>query len=281
MAEEVDPATSGYVFDQDAVDRTRLNIVSAWLNQLTAEACARAGLGPGQRAIDVGCGHLGALQVLSEAVGSSGILIGIDASASALVAARESVARLGLDSVKLLQGDINTLDSAALAEWLPFDIAVCRLLLTHQRDPAATLRRVAELVRPGGRIIAQDPLRDDGFPRIDPPLAARQRITELDIAHLRHRGLAHDVAWEYGELCRAAGLRLLEWRGSVSFTLGDTTVLEFARRLLPAQRTGLVGAGLTADDEIDALGAEVDAAIARGVRRSSTAVLVDLIAEVP
>jgi SAM-dependent methyltransferase len=183
--------------------------------------------------------------------------------------------------VKVLEGDINTMDPGALAEWQPFDIAVCRLLLTHQRDPAATLRRVATLVRPGGRIIAQDPLRDGGFPRIDPPLVAQQRITELDIAHLRHRALAHDVAWEYGDLCCAAGLTLLEWRGTLSFALGDPSVLEFTRRLLPAQRTGLVAAGLTTDEEIDALGAEVDAAIAHGVRRASTVVLVDLIAEVP
>lgn len=71
------------------------------------------------------------------------------------------------------------------------------------------------------------------------------RITELDLAHLRHRGLADDVAWDYGEVCRVAGLTLREWRGTLSFMLRDATVLEFARRLLPAQRTGLLSAGLT------------------------------------
>jgi SAM-dependent methyltransferase len=188
---------------------------------------------------------------------------------------------MGLSRVHLVEADVNTLDNSLLAEWAPFDVAVCRLLLTHQRDPVATLRRVAGLLRPGGRIIAMEPLRDQGFPRYDPPVPALERIRELDLAHLRARGLPWDLAWEYGEVFPAAGLRLLEWRGQLSLFTDDTTFLAFAGKLLPAQKTGLLAHGLTTEAEIDRLTAEVDAALARPIRRSTTAILVDAIAEVP
>lgn len=45
----------------------------------------RAGLGPGMRAIDVGCGQLGALGVLSELVGPNGVVVGLDTNADALL----------------------------------------------------------------------------------------------------------------------------------------------------------------------------------------------------
>ena len=64
---------TGYMYEQDAVDRQRLQLVSGFLNTLTAEACLRAGVHPGTRAIDVGCGQLGALPVLAGMVGPSGL----------------------------------------------------------------------------------------------------------------------------------------------------------------------------------------------------------------
>jgi SAM-dependent methyltransferase len=241
----------------------------------------RAGLVPGNRVLDVGCGPGLALPVLLEMVGFGGLVVGIDASADALAAARANLTNAGVSGVELIQADVNSLDSSTLKVWTPFDLALCRLLLTHQSDAAATLRAVAHLLRPGGRIVAQDPLRDDGFPRFDPPVPAVERIKELDIAHLRHRGLAYDVAWDYADLCAQAGLRLIDWQGTIELTVHDNGGLEFGRRLLPAQQDGLVAAGLATVAEIDELTQQVDAAIGRGVHRSAGAIIVDLIAEVP
>jgi ubiquinone/menaquinone biosynthesis C-methylase UbiE len=119
------------------------------------------------------------LPLLAEMVGPDGVVVGLDVSPVALEAARKGLATLGLASVDLVEADINSTDSTALAPWAPFDLAVCRLLLVHQRDPVATLRALTRFVRPGGRIIAMEPLRDPGFPRFDPPVVAMERIREL------------------------------------------------------------------------------------------------------
>ena len=271
----------GYMYEQNAVDRERLRLASNQLNQLTFEACVRAGIRPGARAIDVGCGQLGALPLLAEMVGPSGVVVGLDASPAALAAARAGLASLSLDAVHLVEADINSVDPASLAPWAPFDLAVCRLLLVHQPDPVATLRALTRFMRPGGRIIAMEPLRDPGFPRFDPPVPAVERIRDLDVAHIRARGLPYDIAWEYGDVFAAAGLKLLEWRGHLSLYTSDTLLLEFLGRLLPSQKTGLLAAGLTTEQEIDELTAEVNAAVARPLRRSATFILVDAIGEIP
>jgi ubiquinone/menaquinone biosynthesis C-methylase UbiE len=78
---------TGYVFEQNVVDRERLRLASGLLDQLTSETCVRAGIRQGARAIDVGCGQLGALGILADLVGPSGVVVGLDASPDALAAA--------------------------------------------------------------------------------------------------------------------------------------------------------------------------------------------------
>jgi SAM-dependent methyltransferase len=180
-----------------------------------------------------------------------------------------------LDAAHLVEADINSVDSASLGYWAPFDLAVCRLLLVHQPDPVATLRALIRFMRPGGRIIAVEPLRDPDFPRLDPPVPAVDRIRDLDVAHIRARGLPYDIAWEYGDVFKAAGLNLLEWRGHLWLNTTNTQVLEFAARLLPSQKTGLLAARLRTEQEIDELTAEVNRAAARPLRRSATYLIVD------
>jgi SAM-dependent methyltransferase len=38
-----------------------------------------------------------------------------------------------------------------------FDLAHCRALLVHMRDPAAVLRRMTQALRPGGLLLAEEP----------------------------------------------------------------------------------------------------------------------------
>ena len=181
-------------------------------NSRARPACA-PGFKPGDRAIDVGCGPVGALLVLAELVGPAGAVVGLDASAEALTQARQILDRRGLNSVRLIRADINATDLEAVPPDAPFDVAFCRLVPTHQVEPAATLRRIAALLRPGGRIVAQDILEDPRYPSFDPPVPAVERILALQYEHKRRRGVFPDVARHYRTLCGEAGLGLVSQRG--------------------------------------------------------------------
>src|SRR6516162_2437550 len=93
---------------------------SAWLFD-------RIGLGAGSRAIDLGCGPQGVLDLLSERVGSTGHVIGLEGNGDSVAMARRFVADRGLKNVEVVQGD-------ATATGLPgasFDLIHARLVLVN------------------------------------------------------------------------------------------------------------------------------------------------------
>lgn len=120
------------------------------------DACRRAGIGEGATVLDLGCGPLGALAALAGVVGRTGTVIGIDASASALEKARSLLPIDAFPQVRFLQADVNEISREQLGVER-VDLAYCRLMLLHQADPAAVVRRMAALLDPGGVVIAHEP----------------------------------------------------------------------------------------------------------------------------
>jgi SAM-dependent methyltransferase len=134
-----------------------------------------AGIGDGTdlRVIDMGCGTLGWLRVLSKWVGPTGKVVGTDIQTSMLEAARAFVDDESLDNVELVEDD---LFSSAL-EPASFD-------LVHARFQLAPLGRFAEqmatyrtMVKPGGLLVLEDP--DMSSWRFNPDAPAAQRLIGL------------------------------------------------------------------------------------------------------
>jgi ubiquinone/menaquinone biosynthesis C-methylase UbiE len=272
-------ASEPYVFDRTQGDHERLVSQAQRVNVFAREACVRAGLRAGARAIDVGCGPLGGLPVLAELVGPGGSVVGLDASPATLAQARETLDRLGVDGVELVAADVNALDRETALGQGQFDLAYCRLLLMYQRDPAATLRQIARLVRSGGRIVAVDVLHDPSYPWVHPPVPALGRIAPLFFALVERKGGAVDVARQYRRICEQADLRWIEQRGWF-WAADPRELLAWYRDILLSMRANLVAQSLAREDEIDALAQEMDAA--HGTAEFGAASLVvEMIAEVP
>src|SRR5712691_3402576 len=112
----------------------------------------QVGVRPGWRAIDVGCGPLGILNLLSERVGPTGAAVGLDNEPRMLEWGRLSIAERGLANVELVQGE-------ASASGLPrgsFDFAHARLVLINVSNSDQVLREMVALVRPGGLVAVQE-----------------------------------------------------------------------------------------------------------------------------
>ena len=169
MSETIGERIRRYVLDSSDEDLQRLLSIAELSAEPTRTAFRKIGMKPGWRVIDCGCGPLGALAVMAEMVGSTGRVVGIDFSEPAVQRARSIASTLGLDNVEVRVGDVHDLDGQTLGG--AFDVAYTRLFLVHQRDPAQTMQRIAALLRPGGWIIAHEPLRSPP-PRSSPPLDA-------------------------------------------------------------------------------------------------------------
>jgi SAM-dependent methyltransferase len=149
-----------------------------------------AALPPGSRVIDGGCGP----GLVAEAFLEAGCeVFGVDLSAEMVRRARDRCARYG-PRARFEQRSIFQVQGGG------FDAAVSRYVLHHVEDPRAFIRRQAELVRPGGVVLALDMSGD--------PDAARDEWAQ----HIeRERDRTHVRALTPGELVDAfAGAGLVD-----------------------------------------------------------------------
>jgi tRNA A58 N-methylase Trm61 len=163
MAELVRPATGGKGHDANAVyalgsslgESTRLQRQAEELAADSAALLDRVGLGPGQAAIDLGCGPRGILDLLAGRVAPAGRVVGLDADPAHTAMAAEFAAGHGLRGVEIVTAD-------ARRTGLPtgsFDVVHARTMRPRvlemglasaaepdEMDTAGLVRRVAQRV---------------------------------------------------------------------------------------------------------------------------------------
>lgn len=108
----------------------------------------RAGVGAGERVLDVGTGRGAVLFAAAAAVGDSGHVVGIDLAPRMLELTGSQAAERRLHNVTAVLGDAERPDFPDGA----FDAVLAGLVIFFLPDPAAALRRYAALLSPGGRI---------------------------------------------------------------------------------------------------------------------------------
>lgn len=103
-----------------------------------------AGLAPGMRVLDIGCGAGDVSLIAARIVGRHGAVVGLDTSHEAIELARSRSAQAGYSCLRF-----ETADLAALNYGAGFDAVVGRFILLHLPNPVAVLRRIGGHLRPG------------------------------------------------------------------------------------------------------------------------------------
>ena len=261
VAEVIGKRVQRYILDGSDEDLRRLLGISQTSGEMARSAFRRVGMQQGWKAIDCGCGPIGGLAVMAELVGPAGRVVGVDFSESTIRQAQAVVAALALDNVGLVAGDIHTLDPAALGG--PFDLAYTRLFLMHQADPVRTLSQIAGVLRPGGFLVAQEPLRSPA-PRSHPHLDALG--TYWDLLHEvmeRVGGVPHNAVDDLERSARSAGLEVVD-AGGYFQTMAPALGFDLHASTLAAARERLVRSGIASEQQIDELVGELRAATAGG-----------------
>ncbi|QLH76504.1 methyltransferase domain-containing protein [Halosimplex rubrum] len=150
---------------------------------------------PGERVLDLGCGTGHLTADIDERVGGSGVAVGVDASAQMVERARETYPdrRFDIADAREYAPD-RSFDAAfsnAALHWIPRD------------DQPAVAERVAALLEPGGRFVAE--LGGTGNVA---------DIADATLAELRERGHEADHPWyfptvgEHTAVLEAAGFEV-------------------------------------------------------------------------
>jgi ubiquinone/menaquinone biosynthesis C-methylase UbiE len=148
-----------------------------------------AGIGEGDRVLDVATGQGACLIPAAETVGSGGAVVGIDISEQMIELLERAIADAGLRhvQVQLMDAEALTFDAAS------FDALTCAFAVFLFPDRARALAEFAKVVKPGGTIacstfpndslgypwfsdVVADFLPEDGI-----PADAAQRVLHIDV----------------------------------------------------------------------------------------------------
>jgi ubiquinone/menaquinone biosynthesis C-methylase UbiE len=181
-------------------ERARLLRQAKLLERPTREIFLSAGLSAGMRVLDFGCGMGDVALLAASLVGPAGRVVGIDRDGRAIQSARQRIENL---PVRFEVCDLDGL--ATLESDEPFDAVVGRLVLCHQPDPAAALRSLVPVVRPGGLIVFMEP-ELDGTVQHNCDFPERSRCVDLMKKTLRRAGVHMRVATQLPRIFHEAGL---------------------------------------------------------------------------
>jgi ubiquinone/menaquinone biosynthesis C-methylase UbiE len=164
---------SNYLLANQASELERLRLQSRVWEPAGRRLLSEIGDGAGARAVDIGCGVLGWLRLLSEWVGPKGEVVGTDFDEAMLAAAQTFVDEEGLGNVVLVKDDVfdSNLDAAS------FDLVHSRFVISPLARGAEQMATYRRLARPGCTIALED--WDKGSWHYNPPAPALKRLVGL------------------------------------------------------------------------------------------------------
>jgi SAM-dependent methyltransferase len=240
----MDGMTDGYVMGRTSAEAQRLQLQGSVLAPHSAQLFRLAGITGGMRVLDVGCGAGDVSMLLADLVGPTGSVIGVDMNPAILELARSRVAEAGLTNVYFVESDLADL---TLDEYV--DALAGRLILMHLGEPAATVRALSGLVRPGGVVTFQD--YNITRSRAVPPIPLGTSSVEWISGAMRAIGLNPDTGDQIGSILRDAGLTVTGAATAGPAGTADSVmpgyVADTMRSFLPV----ILGQGLATEAEVD------------------------------
>jgi ubiquinone/menaquinone biosynthesis C-methylase UbiE len=254
-------AMSGYVLGGDPAEIARLDAQAGMLERASRLLLRAAGLAPGMRVLDLGCGLGHLCGIAAELVGPLGNVVGVDASPQHLAVA-ESRRKAG--NVRFVDADV-----VAYRDAEPFDAVIGRLILFHLPDPVAVLRHHFGSLKAGGLIAMLD--FDIGGSRSSPALPLPTQLLDWVYRAFSSAGAHPDIGSRLGPLFREAGVAEVQTFGVQEYLPpGDPRGVGLLAGIVRSLAPQMIEAGIATADQ---LGLETLAARLGEAVRSADAVI--------
>ncbi|UJB18758.1 MULTISPECIES: methyltransferase domain-containing protein [Lysobacter] len=127
----------------------------------------------GAHVVEIGCGPQGCLEMLSNRVGPSGWVIGVDRSEEAVALARNFILASNLQNVEVMVRNARNTELPRAS----FDLVTARLVLVNVPEPEQIVAEAAALLKPGGWLALHE--ADYVSFLCDPPCVAWDALMEL------------------------------------------------------------------------------------------------------
>ena len=253
-----------YLLANQPSELDRLQLQSLVWEPSGRQLLSKLGGGPGGRALDVGCGALGWLRLLSNWVGPSGQVVGTDIDESMLNAARSFLQDAEIANVELVLDD--AFDSKL--EPQSFDLVHARYLIAPLGRGSEQVASHRRLLRPGGSLVLEE--WDLGSWHFNPPAPAAERLIRL-ISEIFAR-LGGEAGRGLPELLREIGIEEPEVDAHVIALKPGHPYLRLLLQFSVALESRLFE--VLSEDELASLRQEVEAELAEPGRWGTTFTLI-------
>jgi len=209
----------------------------------TREILRHAGLAPGMKVLDVGCGVGDVSLIAAELVGPTGKVTGIDNAENALALAKARASRAGYHWI-----DFETADLYAYEAPEPFDAVIGRFILMHVRDAVEAVKLAAGMAKPRG-VVSFIELDVDQTSSV-PELPLLTQCAKWVVGTYRKAGAIPNMGAMLYPTFRSAGLspRLA---GSCRIESGpDSIAYEFVAESLRSLLPAIVAHGIATAEEV-------------------------------
>jgi SAM-dependent methyltransferase len=227
-----------YPLGHEPRELDRLTLQARLFEPVSRRLFEAAGVRPGMRVLDVGCGCGDVSFLLRSIVGEGGEVVGIDRASRAVTTATARARAQGLYNVRFVECDA--------MECIPdpqFDAVVGRLVLMFASEPEVMLRHLTERLRPGALVMFQE--FDVQVARAVPAAPTVDRTIALIRTALRAAGADDMLGLKLRTVFEGAGLSAPQLRYEAIVASGPghaafQVYAEVCRSLIPTiERFGL------------------------------------------
>ena len=201
----------------------------------------RIGVSPGWNCLDIGCGPGGITDLLSERVGPSGHVVGLDMDEQFLVHARGNAPA----NVEFCRGDAYGSDLPAGT----FDLVHMRFVASTAGDPERLIREAMRLVRPGGVVALQEP--DASTLNCQPPHPAWDKLKTALLGAFAGVGADLTLARRLYALARQAGLADVQYRPFLIGVRSTDEIVDYLPSTVESLRGTVLRLGLLSQMELE------------------------------
>lgn len=242
-----------YPIERRAGEVERLRLQAEAMAPDAAAMLDRIGVAHGWRCLEIGCGPGGITGLMSERVGSSGRVVGLDMDAEFLQIARSTAA----SNTEFRQGDAynSGLPDAA------FDLVHMRFVASTAGQPERLIAEAKRLAKPGGTVALQEP--DGSTLKCYPPHPAWDRLQSVLMDTFAGVGADLALAHKLYAIMRAAGLEDVQYRPFIVGVRSTDPMVDYLPSTVESLRGTVARLGLIGDAELDKALAECRAHLAR------------------
>lgn len=211
---ETELAEEDYIIGTNDAELKRLGLQHTLWRESGLGVWRRAGIRPGMRVLDVGCGPGYASYDLAQLVGPEGEVVAIDQSEFFLAALREGARNRGLENIRTIHAPLDTFD------WpdAEFDAVWTRWVLCFLPDPYAALQGIKQALKPGGVFVAQEYVDYRSF-RLEPSEPVFDRFVS-----------AVEASWAHFKGDPNIARRFPAWFSELGLEIDEMTPVLYAAR---------------------------------------------------